>query len=225
MSNTKTSATPFIILILFTIAAISAGIYFSGHMMIKPKPVIFGNYFDKAAPVKEFSLVDHQGKTFNTERLKGHWTFILFGTIQCPKACQKTLRLLKNTAINLNKFPTHFANTQFVFISADPASDTPAKLAKHMSYFEKNFIGVTGPRQQLITLATQFRIPLKAVLASKQSKQEKQASNKIILINPKAQWQAAFRYPHNTKRMLYDYHYIREYEKSKEQQKTKKETR
>ena len=37
-----------------------------------------------------------------------------------------------------------YINLKTIFVSVDPDRDTPEKIDKFLSYFDKNFIGVTG---------------------------------------------------------------------------------
>jgi len=213
MSNTKTSAVPLIILTVISIAAMVGGMYFSGHLSVKPKPVIEGTFFDKPMPVKPFSLLNHHKKTFNAKSFKGKWSFVFFGYTNCPDVCPQTMNILKIASIEFSKHPDHFSNTQFIFVSVDPERDTPEKLAKYVSYFGSNFIGVTGKATEIASIGRQFGILHKVTAHKDPSKYQVDHGGHIILINPKGQWQALLRYPHNSKKMIYDYSNIRGYVK------------
>lgn len=214
MSNTKNSIVPFVILIIFSTFAMVAGMYFSGNLSVKHKPVIEGTLFDKAKPLEPFSLIDHQKQTFNAASFKGKWSFVFFGYTQCPDVCPQTMQILKAISIEFNKqwhqYPL-FSNTQFVFVSVDPARDTPDKLAKYVSFFGKNFIGITGKNAQLDAITRQFGILHKVTPHKDPAKYQVDHGGHIMLINPQGEWQAMFRYPHNDRKMVYDYYNIREY--------------
>lgn len=215
MSNTKNSIIPFVVLILFSAAAITAGMYFSGEMSIKPKPQINGLYFDKAIAVKPFSLIDHNKKLFNSASFKGKWSFVFFGFTHCPDICPPTMTVMKTAFARFKEEPKFFSNTQFVFISVDPQRDTADVLKKYMSYFAKNFIGVTGKKNQIALIAKQFGIP--TGISHKHTGKPDSPKNTIshgghiLLINPKGEWQALFRPKHNERKIVLDYISIRTY--------------
>jgi len=203
-----------------------AGMYFSGNLSVKHKPIIEGTLFDKAKPLEPFSLVDHHKQSFNAASFKGKWSFVFFGYTQCPDVCPQTMQILKAVSIEFDrqdnmpepskdtkgpKVDGYFSNTQFVFVTVDPARDTPDKLAKYVSYFGKNFIGLTGKNTQLDAITRQFGILHKVTPNKDPTKYQVDHGGNIILINPKGEYQAMFRYPHNEKKMIYDYFNIREY--------------
>lgn len=118
---------------------------------------------------------------------------------------------MKIASIEFAKHGKYFSNTRFIFVSVDPDRDTPEKLARYISYFESNFIGVTGDKAEIISLGHQFGILHKVTPNKKSLKYQVDHGGHIILINPKGEWQAILRYPHNSKKMIYDYSSIRGY--------------
>ncbi len=215
MSNTKTSAMPIILLSIISIAAMIGGTYFSGHLSVKPKPSIKGTLFDKSIPVKPFSLIDHHKKKFSVKNFKGKWSFLFFGYTHCPDICPSTMNALKITSIELSKHPKYFSNTQFIFVSIDPGRDTPDILAKYIRFFGSNFIAITGNTTEITAFARNFGILHKVTPHKDPSKYQVAHSGHILLINPKAEWQALLRHPpkskNKSKHIIYDYSNIRGY--------------
>lgn len=74
-------------------------------------------------PGGPFQLVDQNGTRVTEAVLKGHWNLVFFGYTYCPDICPGTLQNL--TAVKDRLGPKGKA-VQIVFISVDPARDTPA---------------------------------------------------------------------------------------------------
>ncbi len=104
-----------------------------------------------------FSLTDSHDKTFTERSLKGKWNIFFFGYTHCPDICPATLRLMQQSWELLNK-QQDTKDIQFIFVSVDPVRDTPEQLNKYITYFNPDFIGLTGSEQQITKLGEQFGI-------------------------------------------------------------------
>lgn len=94
-------------------------------------------------PLPDFRLTAHDGSAFDAARLKGHYTFLLFGYTNCPDVCPTTLAELARARHLLADLP-ETALPQVALISVDPARDTPERLAGYAPHFDPSFLGVTG---------------------------------------------------------------------------------
>lgn len=107
----------------------------------------------------EFDLIDHDGRPFANDRLRGHWTLAAFGYTSCPDFCPTTLaemaRLFKQLAFSSEGTQA----ARFVFISVDPFRDTPEQLAAYVRYFNPDFLGLTGEPDMLQRLNHELDIP------------------------------------------------------------------
>ena len=97
-------------------------------------------------PFKKPNLVlkDTHGTSYDLrERTKGKPTLIYFGYTHCPDICPLTM---SNLAIARKSLPkAEQAELQVVFVTTDPARDTPAELGKWLpSAGDPSFIGLTG---------------------------------------------------------------------------------
>ena len=88
-------------------------------------PDVEGLLWPNPKIVQPFSLVDHRGEPFTLEQLKGRWSFLFFGYTNCPDVCPTILSMLDKVAGELGKEPTSSRDVQFLFVSVDPARDTP----------------------------------------------------------------------------------------------------
>lgn len=104
-----------------------------------------------------FQLVDMNGRSVDQSVLKGKWSFVFFGFTHCPDICPTTLALLGDVQDQLAK-QKH--ETSVVFVSLDPARDTPAVLKTYLSSpgLPKNLTGLTGTPEQVATAAKAYRV-------------------------------------------------------------------
>lgn len=114
-------------------------------------------------PVASFALVDHEGQPFTERRLKGRWTFVLFGGIHCGARCDAPLAAL--AAMNRRIAGADaIRTTQVLFVSLDPERDTPELLRAHLASFDPRFIGATGPQASLHRLMDELDVSERAAL-------------------------------------------------------------
>lgn len=104
-------------------------------------------WLDTPQPVAEFQLASDAG-AFTSAALQGHWHLLLLGFTHCPDICPATLSGLAALQRELPASPP-----RIVFVSVDPARDTPQQLAQYVRYFGADVFGVTGDDSELRRLA------------------------------------------------------------------------
>jgi protein SCO1/2 len=102
--------------------------------------------FPAAREVAPFELIDHNNAVFDNNALRQRWSFLFFGYTHCPDVCPTTLSVLNSVA---NRLQDLDEDIRFVFVSIDPERDSPEQLARYVSYFNGDFIGVTGTPEGL----------------------------------------------------------------------------
>ena len=102
-------------------------------------------------PVAKFQLTTQHGQPFANVQLGGHWSLLYFGYLQCPDVCPTTLQSLRGLQNLLGE--TGDTSTRFVFVSVDPANDTPARVGSYLSFFGENLTGLSGSPSDLAALA------------------------------------------------------------------------
>lgn len=108
-----------------------------------------GTWLAPSRELADFSLIDHQGRSFGSANLHGHWSLMFFGYTNCPDFCPTTLTTLAAVEKRLRAANAE-APPQVIFVSVDAKRDTPAQLAKYVPYFDPDFIGLTAPDQPAI---------------------------------------------------------------------------
>ena len=162
-------------------------------------PVIEGTVLNPPRALTPFKLIDQRRHDFRLEQFNGKWSLVFFGYTNCPDVCPNTLGVLKQAYIDMQALKMKLP--QVVFVSVDPVRDEPELLSDYVYYFDPSFVGVTGKKDQLDNLAKQLSaVYLKAAGASGDIKKDDYLydhSAAILLINPKAEFQAVFTAPHN----------------------------
>jgi protein SCO1/2 len=104
-----------------------------------------------------FTLIDQDGKPFSSEALKGRYAVVYFGYTFCPDVCPTDmLNLGKGLKAFEAQDAARAAKVQPVFISVDPARDTPAVLKQFVSAFHPRLIGLTGTDPQIAAVAKEY---------------------------------------------------------------------
>ena len=108
-----------------------------------------------AEPGGPFALVNQDGRAVDQSVLKGKWSVVFFGYTFCPDFCPTTLTTLGKA---MDELGPKASNTQVVFITIDPARDTPAAMKTYISsrVFPKNIIGLTGTPAQVAQAAKEY---------------------------------------------------------------------
>lgn len=104
-----------------------------------------------------FQLVNQDGAPTTEKALKGKWSAVFFGFTYCPDVCPGTLQGL---AAATDLVGPKAKDLQIVFISIDPARDTPEQMKSYLSadYVPKTTIGLTGTQEQVQAAAKAYKV-------------------------------------------------------------------
>ena len=120
---------------------------------------------DLAEPYRRpvFTLTDSAGASFDfTERTSGRPTLLFFGYTECPDVCPTTMA---DVAVALRGLePALLEELQVVFVTTDPATDTPEVLGEYLDRFDADlpveFIGLTGEQEAIDQAQLSAGVPL-----------------------------------------------------------------
>lgn len=103
-------------------------------------------------------LTDTHGARFNIARpAQDEVTAIFFGFTNCEDVCPTTMADL---AAGRRALPSELAaKVKVVFITVDPARDTPAVLKEWLGRYEADFIGLRGSIEQVNQLERSLYLP------------------------------------------------------------------
>ena len=152
-SGFKRVLTAIIVVALATAAGIWAARAVLEHKSVPDE--LEATRFPAAREILPFSLIDHNSAVFDNNALGQRWSFVFFGYTHCPDVCPTTLSVLNSVAHKLGDLEE---DIRFVFVSVDPERDTPAQLAQFVSYFNSDFIGVTGTPEGIDQLTRQLGV-------------------------------------------------------------------
>lgn len=102
----------------------------------------------------EFSLLDQRGRPVTDKDFEGYWRLVFFGYTHCPDVCPTTLSTM---ALVLDELGDDAAKIQPLFITIDPARDTPEVLADYVIAFHRRLVGLTGSQEQVAAAAKAYR--------------------------------------------------------------------
>jgi protein SCO1/2 len=102
-----------------------------------------------------FSLVDTDGKRVSSEDFRGKLMLVFFGYTHCPDVCPTELQ---NMAEVLDRLGPAANQVAPIFISVDPARDTPAVLAAYVKNFSPRVVGLTGTPDEVASAAKAYRV-------------------------------------------------------------------
>jgi protein SCO1/2 len=106
-----------------------------------------------------FTLTDQNGRRVSDRDFAGKYRLIYFGYTYCPDVCPVDMQVI---GAGLRRFeaenPAGAARVQPIFISVDPARDTPAVLRQFVAAFHPRMIGLTGSEAEIAQVAREYRI-------------------------------------------------------------------
>ncbi|KAK7436629.1 Cu-binding protein [Stygiomarasmius scandens] len=95
--------------------------------------------------------------TFTDKDMLGKWSLVYFGFTNCPDICPAELDKVTAIVNDLNKTNPNLA-VQPIFISVDPARDTPQTVRKYLSDFHPSYIGLVGDYAQTKAVCKGYRV-------------------------------------------------------------------
>ena len=102
-----------------------------------------------------FALTDGAGQTVTDRSLRGRYLLVYFGYTFCPDVCPTTLTAVAGA---LDKLGKQAERVQPLFITVDPARDTPKVIAAYTAAFSPRILGLTGTEQQIAAVAREYRV-------------------------------------------------------------------
>ena len=90
---------------------------------------------------------------------RGKLVLLYFGYTSCPDVCPTSLAKIKMALGGLT--PEEAAQVQAIFVSVDPARDTPEALGRYVTLFQDDFIGATGTREEIDLITSAFGVKYK----------------------------------------------------------------
>ncbi|MEZ0601350.1 SCO family protein [Paraburkholderia sp. IW21] len=107
-------------------------------------------------PDLDFTLTGDDGRSVTADSFKGDTSLVYFGYTHCPDVCPETMGRLMQV---LGKLGPDAQKVRILFITVDPARDTPKALHDYVGAFDSQHAeGLTGTDWQIESLAKRYRI-------------------------------------------------------------------
>lgn len=104
-----------------------------------------------------FTLTDQDGKTVRDSDFAGKYRLIYFGYSFCPDICPVDLQKLMRGLSQFEKADAvRGAKIAPLFITVDPARDTPAALKPFVARYHPRLLGLTGTPEQITAVAKAY---------------------------------------------------------------------
>ena len=107
-----------------------------------------------------FHLLATDGRAVTQRSWPGHYLLVYFGYTHCPAACPTALA---NMEAALDRLGPRGRNVQALFVTFDPARDTPSWLGRYTALFGPRILGLTGTLPALADAARRYAITYRRV--------------------------------------------------------------
>ena len=146
------------IIVIFALALTGAGALWlmasHNHSQMPEQTGLLATPSDKFGG--PFSLTDQNDKHVTDKTWPGKYLLIYFGYTFCPDACPTELLTIGQAMDQLDAGKA--GKIQPIFITIDPARDTPAKLADYVPSFHPRLEGLTGSDADIAQVAKEYKV-------------------------------------------------------------------
>jgi protein SCO1 len=104
-------------------------------------------------------LIDQLGRPLDARELDGHWLLVYFGYASCSEICPAALTTM--TAV-LTRLGPRADSIEPLFVTLDPAHDSPAVMKAFIAHFDPRIRALTGSPQAVAEAARTFGVPWKS---------------------------------------------------------------
>ncbi len=109
---------------------------------------------------RDFALTDHNGQPRSMKDFAGKVVVLFFGYTQCPDVCPTAMLELVEVRKLLG---AQGQRLQGLFVTLDPARDTPQVLKAYVENFDPGFLALYTTPDKLEALAREYKIYYKKV--------------------------------------------------------------
>lgn len=106
-----------------------------------------------------FTLTNQDGQRVTEKDYAGKYRIVYFGYSYCPDVCPVDLQLLmQGLRLFERQDAAAAAKVQPIFITVDPARDTPAVLKTYVAAFHPRLVGLTGSEDEIAAVAKAYAV-------------------------------------------------------------------
>jgi protein SCO1 len=102
-----------------------------------------------------FTLENGAGQQVTDQSFRGKYMLVYFGYTYCPDVCPTTLQSLANA---LDTLGAKAKDVVPIFITVDPARDTPAVMQRYAAAFSPRIVGLTGTPAEIAQVEKEYHV-------------------------------------------------------------------
>jgi protein SCO1 len=146
------------ILSVAALCAALAGFWLARELDSSGPELASGTWLPRPKSIADFHLTDDLGRPFSLQDLRGKPSLVFFGFTRCPDVCPATLLKLAQV-----KKTAAIPGLRVIFVTVDPARDTPPVVGLYVHAFDPDFIGLTGDDKGIEQMARDFGVAVSKV--------------------------------------------------------------
>ncbi len=132
-----------------------------------------------------FALTDENGKRATDRDFAGRYRLVYFGYTSCPDVCPLDVQhLMAGLAAFEKQDDARGRRIAPLFISVDPARDTPEALRVFTDAFHPRLVGLTGTPAEIADVAQRYGIAYQAETPDARGDYKVDHSNQAVLYAP-----------------------------------------
>ena len=101
-------------------------------------------------------LIDQDSKPVDTNALAGKYQLVFFGFTRCPSICPTELLRVKTILAGLT--PGERAKLAPIFVTLDPARDSPKLMKDYVAMFDPSILALSGPEETTQTTIKAWKV-------------------------------------------------------------------
>lgn len=109
-----------------------------------------------------FDLIDQDGKAVTQDDYANAYKLVFFGFTHCPSICPTEL---KKITLVMNELGETANRITPIFITVDPARDTPEQIKSYLKDYHPKMVGLTGSQEQIDAVGMAYRVYAKKIEA------------------------------------------------------------
>jgi protein SCO1 len=141
----------------------------------------------------QFALVDQHNTPVDKAIFEGHPSLLFFGYTHCPDVCPTTMGEMQGWFAALGD---EAKDLKGVFVSVDPARDTPEILEGYVSWVSDHLVALTGPQAEIDKVVKDWNVTAEKVGEGDDYIMNHTAS--VFLVDSKGEFAGTIAYGENT---------------------------
>ncbi len=135
-----------------------------------------------------FRLTNQDGKSVTDADFAGKYRLVYFGYTFCPDVCPVDVQMMGQGLSAFEKAaPVLGAKVVPIFISVDPARDTPAVVKEFVSNFHPRMVGLTGSVAVIDAVAQRYGVAFMRQKPNAQGAYLVDHARMVVLYGPKGE--------------------------------------